>query len=103
MGAHVARALALWLGVVSAGGAAAAEADPAAAARGRALYQELCADCHGARAGGGNGPDIVGTRAEFIREAAEGVEDMPEIDLTEAQINALAAWLARLALDAAGE
>ena len=101
MGAHVARALALWLGAVSAGGAAAAE--PAAAARGRALYQELCADCYGARAGGGNGPDIVGTRAEFIREAAEGVEDMPEIDLTEAQINALAAWLARLAEDAARE
>jgi cytochrome c oxidase cbb3-type subunit 3 len=78
--------------------------DPAAFARGAALYTSICAGCHGATARGGPGaPDLV--RSLLVLDDEKGIliapvlrngrpdQGMPKPGLTEAQIADLVAWL----------
>ncbi len=60
---------------------------------GAALYAEQCAPCHGDDAKGGNAPDITGVSAQDINYVISGFEEMPEIDVSEAGIEALARFL----------
>lgn len=75
---------------------AAQAADLPLLARGEAVYVDLCAGCHGEDALGGNGPDITRTPRIFVAEAVRGVDQMPEVELTEGEIDAVAAYLATL-------
>ena len=75
---------------------AAAPADPVLADGGRALFAMHCAPCHGETATEGVGGDIRGMSAATVGRAVRGFEQMPRIDLTEAELAAIVAHLARL-------
>ena len=73
-------------------------------ARGKALYGVSCAFCHGSDAGGGEvGPNLLRSgvvledqSGELIQPIVHGArvdKGMPRIDLTDAQITDIAAWL----------
>ncbi|WP_040652348.1 c-type cytochrome [Pseudogulbenkiania ferrooxidans] len=52
----------------------------AAAPGGKALYQDNCASCHGAKGQGGNGPRLVGDASQwparlFQRAVLSGIDD----------------------------
>lgn len=60
---------------------------------GERLFLRNCARCHGQDASGGNAPDIRHTPRNFVLRAIRGFEEMPEIPLTDAEIDAITAWL----------
>lgn len=68
-----------------------------AAPTGAKLFADLCALCHGADAAGGNSPDIRGVILSDVTQATNGIEDMPEFNLTPAELSALAEYLSALA------
>lgn len=79
-------------------------ADPAAAARGKTLFQQNCAFCHGANATGAEGPDLVRSTIVLHDEKGETIspvvlkgrpdKGMPAFStLTQAQIYDLAEFL----------
>jgi PQQ-dependent dehydrogenase (methanol/ethanol family) len=78
---------------------------------GRKTYEARCAGCHGADGeGGGHGPGFVGIRQPRARTRAElrdlirkGIPDagMPAFDLTDAELDALAAYTEALRAPAA--
>src|SRR5215469_13194021 len=78
--------------------------DPAAVSRGKALFAANCAFCHGTDATGGNsGPDLV--RSVVVKHDEHGdligpvirvgraSKGMPKLDLTDAQISDIVAFL----------
>jgi mono/diheme cytochrome c family protein len=86
----------------------AAQSSPPPAGNGQALYQEKCAMCHG-RVGMGTGllarrvqPPMLAERtdltADYVVQAARsGIGNMPAIsrgEASDAQLDAIAAWLA---------
>ncbi|MEP0144919.1 hypothetical protein [Nisaea sp.] len=68
---------------------------------GRNLFLEKCSRCHGRDASGGNAPDIQGILANDVKDAARGVEAMPEIALSETKVGHIAFFLMSLARDQA--
>ena len=68
---------------------------------GRAIFLNKCSQCHGMDASGGNAPDIQGILLKDVKEAARGVEDMPEIALDEVEAGHIAVFLMSLAPDQA--
>jgi len=68
---------------------------------GRDLFLEKCSRCHGRDASGGNAPDIQGILEKDVKEAARGVEAMPEIVLSEVETGHIAIFLMSLAPDQA--
>jgi cytochrome c oxidase cbb3-type subunit III len=89
---------------VNAAAIAGSKQDPQAVARGRAAFKTYCAGCHGAAANGGPGaPDLV--RSLVVLDDEKGIliapviregrpdRGMPKLNLTEAQISDLVAWL----------
>jgi mono/diheme cytochrome c family protein len=90
--------------VVGAAALAASKQDPAAVARGGKLFRANCAGCHGANAKGGPGaPDLV--RSVLVLDDEKGIligpvvregrpdKGMPKFNMTDAQIQDIAAWL----------
>lgn len=65
-------------------------------AAGSALFAAKCQECHGAMAEDGAGGDIRGATASEIARAVRGFEQMPPLELTEAEITAIAAYLRHL-------
>jgi mono/diheme cytochrome c family protein len=63
---------------------------------GKDLYLENCQVCHGADAREGSGGDIRGTSFRKLRKAVGGIEQMPEFDLTDDELNAVWAFLTSL-------
>jgi mono/diheme cytochrome c family protein len=89
---------------VTAAAIAGAKEDPAAYARGAALYTTYCAGCHGTTARGGPGaPDLV--RSLLVLDDEKGIliapvlkkgrpdQGMPDLGLADAQVADLVAWL----------
>lgn len=83
---------------------AASKQDPAAVERGRKVFATYCAGCHGVAAKGGPGaPDLV--RSLLVLDDEKGIliapviregrpdKGMPKLNLTEAQIADVVAWL----------
>jgi cytochrome c oxidase cbb3-type subunit III len=83
---------------------AASKQDPAAVERGRKAFATYCAGCHGVAAKGGPGaPDLV--RSLLVLDDEKGIliapviregrpdKGMPKLNLTEAQISDIVAWL----------
>ena len=68
---------------------------------GRSLFLRQCSRCHGKDASGGNAPDIQGVLLKDVKEAARGVEAMPEIALSAAEAENIAIFLMSLAPDQA--
>ena len=68
---------------------------------GRTVFLNKCSRCHGRDASGGNAPDIQGMLLKDVKEAARGVEAMPEIVLTEVDAGHIAIFLMSLAPDQA--
>ncbi|MDJ0630983.1 MAG: cytochrome c [Rhodobacter sp.] len=68
---------------------------------GRSLFLEKCSKCHGQDASGGNAPDIQGILPKDVKEAARGVEAMPEIALEDVEAGHIAIFLMSLAPDQA--
>lgn len=71
--------------------------DPVAAA-GKKIFEETaggvgCAACHGESAHGGVGPDIVGTDSVAILNQLANNEAMSFIELTEDEVNQVAAYM----------
>lgn len=63
---------------------------------GEGLFQDLCSVCHGEDAKGvkGAGSDIRDSIVRQVRMATGGgYEDMPEIELTDAEMEAIVAYL----------
>ena len=90
--------------VVGAAALAASKQDPAAVARGAKLFRSTCAGCHGANAKGGPGaPDLV--RSILVLDDEKGLligpvvregrpdKGMPKFNMTDLQIQDIAAWL----------
>ena len=63
---------------------------------GKDIFDNECAPCHDDDGAGSNTVDIRGSRYKEIANAIEGIEDMPEIDLNEKEIKALAVYLSWL-------
>lgn len=75
-----------------------AVAGDAAVEAGRQVFTGNCEPCHGPTATEGEVGDIRGLSVGTITGAVQGFEMMPRIPLTEAEIEAVAAylrWLAR--------
>ena len=72
-------------------------------ALGQTLYEEQCSACHGEDASGDSGPDIQGTPRVDVALAVKGFEDMPEIELTGEELDAVVAHLKRLSREALEE
>lgn len=73
---------------------AAAGADEARVATGRALFAANCQECHGPTGEGGAGGDIRGMKQPEVARATRGFEQMPAFDLGEADLAAIVAYLA---------
>lgn len=58
-----------------------------------ALFVDTCADCHGEQGDSPTGGGIAGLSRRDVVRAVRGAGQMPAIDLTEDQIDAIAAWL----------
>lgn len=69
--------------------------DPAVIAGG-ALFRDFCEVCHGETAQTGASGDIRGLGFGTVRIALRGIEAMPAFDLTDAEIEAIVAYLASL-------
>ena len=78
--------------------------DPAAVARGKAVYDINCALCHGEDArGGDNGPNLIrgevvmndqnGERIGPVLQTGRAAEGMPKFDFTAAQVSDISAFL----------
>nr|WP_321523936.1 cytochrome c [uncultured Cohaesibacter sp.] len=67
---------------------------------GQTVFEEQCSGCHGEDGVSGNAADIRGVPQKDIELAIRGVEDMPEIELTPEQINAVTIYLDYLATSA---
>ncbi len=89
---------------VSAAAITGAKEDPAAFARGGKVYAQFCAGCHGVAGKGGPGaPDLI--RSVLVLDDEKGIliapviregrpdKGMPKLNLTEAQIADVVAWL----------
>ena len=89
---------------VSAAAIAGSKQDPAAVARGGKVFATYCAGCHGVAAKGGPGaPDLV--RSLLVLDDEKGIliapviregrpdKGMPKLNLSEAQISDIVAWL----------
>lgn len=89
---------------VSAAAIAGSKQDPAAVDRGGVVFRTYCAGCHGVAAKGGPGaPDLV--RSLLVLDDEKGIliapviregrpdKGMPKLNLTEAQISDIVAWL----------
>lgn len=63
---------------------------------GQEIYVAQCAECHGADARGDIGSDIRGVARGRLTRALKGFDEMPPIDLGDAEVDALAAWLYQL-------
>lgn len=63
---------------------------------GRALFTAKCQECHGATAEDGASGDIRGATALEVARAVRGFEQMPPLELSEAEITAIAAYLKHL-------
>lgn len=75
--------------------------DPSVAA-GKIIFEETaggvgCMSCHGQDATGDFGPDIVGMDAAMIQVQLESNENMTFIELTDEEVEQVAAYLAYLA------
>lgn len=82
---------------LSAGYAAASMAAEAPSlSDGRQLYAANCQACHGASATAGVGGDIRGLPLSVVARAVRGIEEMPAIDLNEAELTAILAHLESL-------
>ena len=66
-------------------------------AAGSALHAQYCARCHGSEASGSSAPDIRGSIGTDVSRASAGMDQMPAVSLTPAEIVAIAAWLSSLA------
>ncbi|MBD3788173.1 MAG: cytochrome c [Sphingomonadales bacterium] len=75
----------------------AAAQSPDLAATGKAVFLDLCSGCHGERGQGVNAPEIAAVPRKLVAKAVRGVDQMPEIEVTEAEIDAITAFLATLA------
>ena len=73
------------------------EGSGAPTAMGQMVYEQLCLSCHGEDAREGSGGDIRGSDFRAVRNAAGGVETMPQIVMAEAEMRAVAAYLTALA------
>jgi len=74
-------------------------AAPAAAQRlieGQQLYAAKCQACHGAAATAGVGGDIRGLPLSVLARAVRGIEEMPAIALSEAELDLILAYLESL-------
>lgn len=87
-----------FLSIIFVLGAAVANADPDPEL-GRELVVSICSACHGTDSAGDIGPDIRGKSRREIKYAVRGFDEMPEIDLTSEEIDALAAYLQSLHMD----
>jgi mono/diheme cytochrome c family protein len=63
---------------------------------GERLYARHCRSCHGPKADMGRSGDIRDSDCYRIRNATGGIEQMPEVDLSDDEIRAIAAYLAHL-------
>ncbi|MEZ5715779.1 MAG: cytochrome c [Paracoccaceae bacterium] len=76
---------------------AASPAQPGDATLGQALFVRNCIDCHGPTAEGDDtAPDIRGASRVMLDRALPGLDQMPEFDFSEHEIEALRAYLATL-------
>ena len=71
--------------------------------QGQAQFVDHCAACHGLHALGGNGPDIQGTTLNDVVISTRGMDQMPAIDLSDAERQAIAAYLMSLAPEIAAQ
>lgn len=71
-------------------------AQDAQLAAGRALFEANCEACHGATADQGASGDIRGMTVAEIGRAVAGFEQMPALELSAADISAIAAYLSYL-------
>ncbi|MHC0051863.1 c-type cytochrome [Actibacterium sp. D379-3] len=65
-------------------------------AQGQVVFEESCAACHGHDAAGDTGSDIRAAPRHLVAWAIKGSDDMPEIDLSKAELDAVVAYLAHL-------
>jgi mono/diheme cytochrome c family protein len=74
-----------------------AEDTEAEAPDGEALYSRHCASCHGADGTGGTERGIVGelhhSDEELVRVILEGDGEMPAVDVTAAEAQAIVDWM----------
>ncbi|AVW92251.1 c-type cytochrome [Celeribacter baekdonensis] len=70
---------------------------------GQTQFVDHCAACHGLHALGGNGPDIQGSTLRDVTVATRGMDQMPEIDLSEAERRAIAVYLMSLSPEIAAQ
>ncbi|RYH06619.1 cytochrome c [Tropicimonas sp. IMCC6043] len=68
---------------------------------GRTLFLEMCSECHGLDASGASAPDIQGMILKDVKDAARGVEAMPEIELSDEDATSIAVFLMSLSPDEA--
>jgi mono/diheme cytochrome c family protein len=71
--------------------------------QGQTQFVDHCAACHGLHALGGNGPDIQGATLNDVVISTRGMDQMPEIDLSEAEQQAIATYLMSLAPEIAAQ
>ena len=65
-------------------------------AEGERLFLGICARCHGERGDNPTGGGIAGSGRGDVVRATGGFGQMPPVPLSEAEIDALAGWLAEL-------
>lgn len=93
LGAAGAAALALSLSIAGRPVPACAGSDTPLIEAGRSLFSETCQPCHGPTATDGGAGDIRGIGRASVARATRGIEQMPAFDLSEEQIEAIAAFL----------
>lgn len=90
------RLVAILLALIVAQLSVSAGAEEAQLAEGQALFEANCRRCHGPAADAGQAGDIRGLPASVVARATRGLEEMPEIELSEAELAAIVAYLERL-------
>ena len=66
-------------------------------ATGKTLFSENCVECHGKDGSEGSGGDIRGSDLRTVKKMTKGgVEDMPEFEFTQEELEAIVAYLASL-------